>query len=70
MKNELRIKPLLKYTVSYVGQPDLVFTGDEYEWDIRSQSYKFYRTGNLIRELMPFGVAGIVVTPVDDEDAA
>lgn len=68
MANE-KINRLLKYDVEFPNYVDAAtesFTGDSYSWDPASQSLKFYRTGNLIREY--FGRPHrVVATPVDDE---
>lgn len=68
MKNELRIKPLIKYTVTTGYQPDDkkedIFTAESYEV-IDNCRYIFYRTGNIVREYAN-GVTKLVATPVDD----
>lgn len=68
MKNELRIKPLLKYEVtlydSVVGEAKDAFTAEGYA--VRDGRTMFYRTGNLIREYQ-VPLISIIATPVDDD---
>lgn len=74
MKNELRVRPLLKYEVEYtvsINQSDVLhkdtFTADDQEYDGRRTM--FYRTGNIVREYhVP--LTKIIISPVDDEDLA
>lgn len=68
MKNEVRIKPLLKYVVEYVddmGKVVEAFTGDGYE--VRDGRTVFHRTGNTVREYQ-VPLIRIEVTPVDDDE--
>ena len=72
--NELRILPLRKYEVVYIScinQTDVVntdtFTADYHT--VQDGRNLFFRTGNVIREYQR-PLERIVVTPVDDEEAA
>jgi hypothetical protein len=69
MSNELRIKPLLKYEVILwnEGQFDSdIFTAEAHSYDVVSNSVKFYRTGNIIREYFNREyIRKIIVTPID-----
>jgi hypothetical protein len=68
MMNEVRIKPLLQYevTFNYADRPPHTFTADSFVND--DGTYIFYRTSNVIRIYPPQAeIIGITVTPVDDE---
>ena len=69
MKNELRIKPLMKYevTTGFSIDPE-VFTADTHIVD--EGNIVFYRTGNIIRQYVDVGGIKIVITPVDDDEEA
>jgi hypothetical protein len=73
MKNEVRIKPLLKYEVHYrtfeengreILQID-TFTADEMGADPSMTT--FFRTGHTIRVYF-VKLEKVVISPVDDED--
>lgn len=67
MNNERRLKPLRKYEVTFDGEQEpITFTGDDMGFDVESDSYHFYNTGNIIRIIAAPGVEQIVVTPVDE----
>lgn len=71
MNNELQIKPLLAYDVTYRNpfNGELLmdtFTADEIEYTNEGIT-GFYRTGNLIR-LYFNRLEKIVITPVDAEE--
>lgn len=65
MKNEIQIKPLLKFELSFYDDDIDVFTADQYLQD--ENSLIFYRTGNVIRQyfVMP---NKMIVSPVDNAE--
>lgn len=67
VKNELRIKPLLRYEVSLFGEkePD-VFTADGF--GTVGAHTQFFRTGNVIRAYAKDDVRKIIITPVDNDN--
>ncbi len=70
MNNDIKIKPLLKYDVTYydgvIGPAIDSFTADDhYTNDVGVTT--FLRTGNIIREyILP--IIKVVITPVDDDE--
>lgn len=72
MINQLRIPQLNMYEFWIVDEMagetySLSFTADNYVYDPETESHKFYRTGNLIREIFTRPMQ-IVVTPVDEDE--
>lgn len=74
MRNELRIRPLMKFQVTYMVSVDQrdqliedVFTADDY--DASPGRTVFYRTGNPIRDYQA-PIVKLIISPVDDEDLA
>jgi hypothetical protein len=73
VNNKLRIRPLLKYEVTYgisVNQNDTLitetFTADDHD-SMHGGKTVFYRTGNVIREIhVP--IIQMTISPVDAED--
>jgi hypothetical protein len=72
LKNEIRIRELRKYDVTYmvsIDQQDkkirVVFTADDH--DIQPGNAVFYRLGNVVRQINA-PLIETVISPVDDED--
>lgn len=72
MQNKLRIRPLMKYSVTYavsVDQRDQhftsTFTADDHT--IEPGNAVFYRMGNVVRQINA-PLIETVISPVDPED--
>lgn len=70
MNNDLKIKPLIEYELSwadYEGEPTHSdkFTADGYVQD--ENSLIFYRTGNVIRQYFHPFPSRMIMTPADVE---